>query len=79
MPPVMSTMKDQEFLDASKAKLDISPKDGATLETNVKECFNLDASLIPPIEGNFEIAVFGRTMFAGRSLVSVRPPVRGYP
>ena len=39
----MSTMKDQEFLaDAAKAKLDINPLDGATLETNVKEVFNLD-------------------------------------
>ncbi len=44
----MSTMKDQEFLaDAAKAKLDINPLDGATLETNVKEVFNLDTSLIP--------------------------------
>jgi len=44
----MSTMKDQEFLaDAAKAKLDINPLDGVTLETNVKEVFNLDASLIP--------------------------------
>jgi tripartite-type tricarboxylate transporter receptor subunit TctC len=44
----MSTMKDQEFLaDAAKAKLDINPLDGATLETNVKEVFNLDASLTP--------------------------------
>lgn len=47
----MSTMKDQEFLaDAAKAKLDINPVDGATLETNVKEVFNLDAALIPRLK-----------------------------
>ena len=47
----MSTMKDQEFLaDAAKAKLDINPLDGATLETNVKEVFNLDAALIPRLK-----------------------------
>ena len=43
-----STMNDQEFLaEAAKAKLDINPLDGATLEANVKEVFNLDAALIP--------------------------------
>jgi tripartite-type tricarboxylate transporter receptor subunit TctC len=47
----MSTMKDQEFLaDASKAKLDINPLDGATLEANVKEVFNLDTALIPRLK-----------------------------
>ena len=47
----MSTMKDQEFLaEASKAKLDINPLDGATLESNVKEVFNLDAALIPRLK-----------------------------
>lgn len=47
----MSTMKDQEFLaEASKAKLDINPLDGATLEANVKEVFNLDAALIPRLK-----------------------------
>ena len=47
----MSTMKDQEFLaDASKAKLDINPLDGATLENNVKEVFTLDAALIPRLK-----------------------------
>ena len=47
----MSTMKDQEFLaEAAKAKLDINPLDGATLETNVKEVFNLDAALIPRLK-----------------------------
>jgi tripartite-type tricarboxylate transporter receptor subunit TctC len=44
----METMKDPEFLaDANKAKLDISPLDGAELEKNVKEVFNLDPKLIP--------------------------------
>ncbi len=44
----MDTMKDPEFLaDANKAKLDITPLDGAELEQNVREIFNLDAKLIP--------------------------------
>ena len=44
----MDTMKDPEFLaDANKAKLDINPLDGAELEKNVKEVFNLDPALIP--------------------------------
>jgi len=44
----MDTMKDPEFLaDAAKAKLDINPLDGAELERNVREVFNLDASLLP--------------------------------
>ena len=44
----METMKDPEFLaDATKAKLDINPLDGAELERNVNEVFNLDKSLIP--------------------------------
>jgi len=44
----MDTMKDPDFLaDASKARLDINPLDGAELEKNVKEVFNLDATLIP--------------------------------
>jgi len=47
----MSTMKDQEFLaDAAKAKLDINPLDGATLESNVREVFNLDPALIPRLK-----------------------------
>ncbi len=47
----MSTMKDQEFLaEAAKAKLDINPLDGATLETNVKEVFNFDTALIPRLK-----------------------------
>ncbi|MBI4489935.1 MAG: hypothetical protein HY694_12680, partial [Deltaproteobacteria bacterium] len=44
----MDTMKDAEFLaEAKKAKLDINPLDGAELERNVKEVFNLDAALVP--------------------------------
>jgi hypothetical protein len=41
-------MKDSEFLaDARKAKLDVNPLDGAELEKNVREVFNLDPKLIP--------------------------------
>jgi tripartite-type tricarboxylate transporter receptor subunit TctC len=44
----MATLKDPEFLaDATKAKLDINPLDGAELERNVREVFNLDPKLIP--------------------------------
>jgi tripartite-type tricarboxylate transporter receptor subunit TctC len=44
----IATMKDPEFLaDANKAKLDINPLDGAELERNVREVFNLDPKLIP--------------------------------
>jgi tripartite-type tricarboxylate transporter receptor subunit TctC len=44
----MDTMKDPEFLaDTKKAKLDINPLDGAELESNVKEVFNLDPKLVP--------------------------------
>ena len=44
----MDTVKDPEFLaDANKAKLDINPLDGAELEKNVMEVFNLDPKLIP--------------------------------
>lgn len=44
----IETMKDPEFLaDAAKAKLDINPLDGAELEANVKDVFNLDPKLIP--------------------------------
>jgi tripartite-type tricarboxylate transporter receptor subunit TctC len=43
----MDTMKDGEFLaEAQKAKLDINPADGAELERNVKELFNLEPSLV---------------------------------
>ena len=44
----IDTVNDPEFLaDATKAKLDINPLDGAELEKNVKEVFNLDPKLIP--------------------------------
>jgi tripartite-type tricarboxylate transporter receptor subunit TctC len=44
----MATMKDPGFLaDATKAKLDITPLDGAELERNVRDVFNLDPKLIP--------------------------------
>ena len=44
----MDTMKDPEFLaDATKAKLDLNPLDGAELEKNVREVFNLDKALVP--------------------------------
>jgi tripartite-type tricarboxylate transporter receptor subunit TctC len=47
----MDTMKDPEFLaEAQKAKLDINPLDGATLERNVKEVFNIDSALIPKLK-----------------------------
>jgi hypothetical protein len=41
------TMKDGAFLaEAKKANLDINPTDGAELEKNVLEIFNLQAPLI---------------------------------
>ena len=44
----IDTVKDPDFLaDANKAKLDINPLDGAELEKNVREVFNLDPKLIP--------------------------------
>jgi len=44
----IDVMKDPDFLaDTNKAKLDISPLDGAELERNVKEMFNLDPTLVP--------------------------------
>jgi len=44
----MDVMKDPEFLaDATKAKLDINPLDGAELEKNVRAVFDLDPKLIP--------------------------------
>ena len=44
----MQTMKDPEFLaEAAKAKLDINPLDGAELERDVREVFNLDKVLVP--------------------------------
>jgi len=47
----MSTMNDPEFLaDAKKAKLDINPDDGAGLEQNVREIFNLEPSLVAKLK-----------------------------
>lgn len=47
----MDTIKDPDFLvDAGKAKLDINPLDGAELDKNVREVFNLDANLIPRVK-----------------------------
>jgi len=47
----MDTMKDPEFLaDAKKAKLDINPDDGAGLEQNVREIFNLEPSLVAKLK-----------------------------
>lgn len=46
------TMKDPAFLaEAKKANLDITPTDGAELEQNVKQVFNLDASLVARLKG----------------------------
>jgi hypothetical protein len=43
----IETVKDPEFLaDATKAKLDINPLDGAELERNVHAVFDLDAALV---------------------------------
>ena len=45
------TMKDPAFLaEAKKGNLDITPADGAELEQNVKEVFNLEPSLIPRLK-----------------------------
>jgi len=42
----MDTMRDADFLaDAQKAKLDLNPDDGAGLERNVKEIFDLQPAL----------------------------------
>jgi hypothetical protein len=47
----MDTMKDPEFLaDAEKAKLDINPLDGASLEKAVHEVFNVDPTLVPKLK-----------------------------
>jgi tripartite-type tricarboxylate transporter receptor subunit TctC len=47
----MDTMKDPEFLaDANKAKLDLNPDDGAGLERNVKEIFDLEPSLVAKLK-----------------------------
>jgi tripartite-type tricarboxylate transporter receptor subunit TctC len=45
------TMRDPGFLaEAKQANLDITPADGAELEKNVLEVFNLDTSLIPRLK-----------------------------
>jgi len=47
----MDTMKDPEFLaDAKKAKLDLNPTDGAELERNVKEIFDLQPALVAKLK-----------------------------
>jgi tripartite-type tricarboxylate transporter receptor subunit TctC len=46
----MDTMKDPEFgAELKKAKLDLNPLDGVTLERNIKELFALDTALIPKL------------------------------
>lgn len=46
----IDTMKDPEFAaELKKAKLDLNPLDGATLENNIKELFALDNALIPKL------------------------------
>lgn len=46
----METIKDAEFAaELKKAKLDLNPLDGATLERNVKEIFDLDPVLVPKL------------------------------
>ena len=46
----MDTMKDSEFgAELKKAKLDLNPLDGVTLERNIKELFALDKTLIPKL------------------------------
>ena len=43
----MDTLKDPEFLaEAKKAKLEINPLDGETLERTVREIFNLEPTLV---------------------------------
>ena len=46
----IDTMRDPEFAaELKKAKLDLNPLDGATLENNIKELFALDNALIPKL------------------------------
>jgi tripartite-type tricarboxylate transporter receptor subunit TctC len=46
----MDTMKDPDFgVELKKAKLDLNPLDGATLDNNIKELFALDQALIPKL------------------------------
>jgi hypothetical protein len=47
----LNTMKDPEFLaEAEKARLDINPLDGAELERNLREVFNLEAALVAKLK-----------------------------
>jgi tripartite-type tricarboxylate transporter receptor subunit TctC len=47
----MDTIKDPELLaEAKKARLDINPDDGAGLERNVKEIFNLEPALVAKLK-----------------------------
>jgi tripartite-type tricarboxylate transporter receptor subunit TctC len=47
----MVTMEDPEFLpETKKAKLDINPLSGAELESNVREVFNLEPSLVAKLK-----------------------------
>ena len=47
----IDTMKDAEFLaDAKKAKLDLDPDDGAGLERNVKQIFDLEPALVTKLK-----------------------------
>ena len=46
----MDTMSDPEFgAELKRAKLDLNPLDGATLERNIHELFALDKALIPKL------------------------------
>jgi tripartite-type tricarboxylate transporter receptor subunit TctC len=46
----MDTMRDPEFAaELKKAKLDLNPLDGATLDRNIKALFALDQALIPKL------------------------------
>jgi tripartite-type tricarboxylate transporter receptor subunit TctC len=46
----MDTMRDAEFgTELKRAKLDLNPLDGATLENNIKDLFALDKALIPKL------------------------------
>jgi hypothetical protein len=46
----MDTMRDPEFgAELKRAKLDLNPLDGATLDRNIRELFALDHALIPKL------------------------------
>jgi len=46
----MDTMRDPEFgAELKRAKLDLNPLDGATLDRNIRELFALDKALIPKL------------------------------